>query len=80
MDEELAISAKLLIELIAEQMQQEASGQSLKANNHKLSEVALLLSKVMRSFPPACTIPRYQVPNAPSTESLLNEEAKMDIE
>jgi len=70
-------SAELLLELIREQRQQEASGVWLKADNHKLSEIALLLSKAMREFPPSCSVPQY---DRPKVHTPPTEEVRMDVE
>ena len=80
MNEELATSAKLLLELIAEQRLQEASGHPLKADNHKLSEVALLLSKAMRAFPPATSVPLFERPLVPAQVPVQSEDTRMDVE
>ena len=80
---DLQVSAQLLVELIQEQRKQAVSGLPLKADNHKLSEVALLLSKAMRSVPPSCSVPRYQQPH-PVAEPVDNtnstEHVDMDVE
>ena len=78
MEEELAASAKLLLELIAEQREQEAAGLPLKSDNHKLSEVALLLSRALRAFPPAVSVPPFE--RRPAEVQVPNEEVRMDVE
>jgi hypothetical protein len=78
MQVDLQQSAKLLLELIAEQRSQEVTGHSLKADNHKLSEVALLLSQAMRVFPPSCSVPVYTTPSAANVEAPKDE--TMDVE
>ena len=78
MGEELAASAKLLLELISEQKEQEAAGYPLKSDNHKLSEVALLLSRAMRAFPPASSVPLFE--RRPAEVQVPTEEVRMDVD
>lgn len=80
---DLHVSAQLLVELIQEQRKQAVSGLPLKADNHKLSEVALLLSKSMRSVPPSCSVPRYEQPEAreePINDVDSTEQVGMEVE
>jgi hypothetical protein len=80
--EDLKVSAQLLLELIREQRQQEASGLPLKADNHKLSEVALLLSKSMRAYPPSFSNEEETPPSGtPNTERrVFPQESPMEVE
>lgn len=69
--EDLAESGMLIMELIREQQAQLLHGHALKADSHKLSQVGLRLSKILRAYPPNSTIPFTAARNVEQTEESM---------